>query len=123
MMKFSASQTLRVPAAAPHPNPCNFHLRDSHRRRDAVAGGSPTSPGSLKIVGERVTPSVVPSNPNSRRGRSASSFKQGRVDMDRITVGIDVSKDRLDVAVRPSGEALAVERPAAGLGELSPPPT
>lgn len=38
--------------------------------------------------------------------------------MDRITVGIDVSKDRLDVAVRPSGEALAVERTAAGLEEL-----
>jgi transposase len=38
--------------------------------------------------------------------------------MDRITVGIDVSKDRLDVAVRPSGEAFAVERTAAGLEEL-----
>lgn len=38
--------------------------------------------------------------------------------MDRITAGIDVSKDRLDVAVRPSGEALAVERTAAGLEEL-----
>ena len=38
--------------------------------------------------------------------------------MDRITAGIDVSKDCLDVAVRPSGEALAVERTAAGLEEL-----
>jgi transposase len=38
--------------------------------------------------------------------------------MDRITVGIDVSKDRLDVAVRPSGEVLAVARTAAGLEEL-----
>ena len=35
--------------------------------------------------------------------------------MDSIIVGIDVSKDRLDVAVRPSGEAFAVERNAAGL--------
>jgi transposase len=47
--------------------------------------------------------------------------------MDTIAVGIDVSKDRLDVAVRPSGEAFTVERNAAGLdrliarlGELSP---
>ena len=39
--------------------------------------------------------------------------------MDSITVGIDVSKDRLDVAVRPSGEALTVERNAAGLELLA----
>ncbi len=38
--------------------------------------------------------------------------------MDMITVGIDVSKDRLDVAVRPSGEAFGVERNAAGLDRL-----
>jgi transposase len=38
--------------------------------------------------------------------------------MDIITVGIDVSKDRLDVAVRPSGEAFTVERNAAGLDRL-----
>ncbi len=39
--------------------------------------------------------------------------------MDSITVGIDVSKDRLDVAVRPSGESFAVERNAAGLERLT----
>jgi transposase len=39
--------------------------------------------------------------------------------MDSITVGIDVSKDRLDVAVRPSGELLIVERTAAGLERLA----
>ena len=39
--------------------------------------------------------------------------------MDSITVGIDVSKDRLDVALRPSGEAFAVERNAAGLERLA----
>lgn len=38
--------------------------------------------------------------------------------MERIIVGIDVSKDRLDVAVRPSGEAFVVERNAAGLEML-----
>jgi transposase len=38
--------------------------------------------------------------------------------METIFVGIDVSKDRLDVAVRPSGEALVVERNAAGLDRL-----
>jgi len=38
--------------------------------------------------------------------------------MDRIIVGIDVSKDRLDVVVRPSGETFAVERNAVGLEKL-----
>jgi transposase len=39
--------------------------------------------------------------------------------MDSITVGIDVSKDRLDVAVRPSGEVFAIERNPAGLEQLT----
>jgi transposase len=38
--------------------------------------------------------------------------------MDNIIVGIDVSKDRLDVALRPSGEVFAVERNALGLERL-----
>ena len=38
--------------------------------------------------------------------------------MDAIFVGIDVSKDRLDVHVRPSGEAFAVTRDGKGLEEL-----
>jgi transposase len=39
--------------------------------------------------------------------------------MDIITVGIDVAMDRLDVAVRPSGEVFMVERNAAGLDFLA----
>jgi transposase len=38
--------------------------------------------------------------------------------MEAITVGIDVSKDRLDVAVRPSGDVFVVERTAKGLEGL-----
>ena len=38
--------------------------------------------------------------------------------MDRIFVGVDVSKDRLDIAMRPGGETFAVERNAAGLETL-----
>jgi transposase len=38
--------------------------------------------------------------------------------MENIIVGIDVSKDRLDVAVRPIGEFFVVERNAAGLEQL-----
>jgi transposase len=38
--------------------------------------------------------------------------------MDETICGIDVSKDRLDVAVRPSGELFAVPRTGAGLEDL-----
>ena len=38
--------------------------------------------------------------------------------MDAIFVGIDVSKDRLDVHVRPGGEAFAVSRDGKGLEQL-----
>jgi transposase len=38
--------------------------------------------------------------------------------MESIIVGIDVSKDRLDVAMRPSGAAFVVARNARGLDEL-----
>ena len=38
--------------------------------------------------------------------------------MDSIVVGIDVSKDRLDVVVRPNGETFAVARNGAGLEQL-----
>ena len=38
--------------------------------------------------------------------------------MGSVIVGIDVSKDRLDVALRPSGEAFTVTRNAAGLEDL-----
>lgn len=38
--------------------------------------------------------------------------------MEAIIVGIDVSKDRLDVALRPSGEVFVVERSASGIEVL-----
>jgi transposase len=38
--------------------------------------------------------------------------------MERIFVGVDVAKDRLDVHVRPSGEAFAVTRDGRGLDEM-----
>src|SRR6187200_1559781 len=84
----------------------------------AVADGRPFHPRACKPVPQRGTPSAVPSNPNSRLGRKASPVAQGGVEMDAIYVGIDVSKDRLDVHVRPSGETFAVARDGEGLEAL-----
>jgi len=39
--------------------------------------------------------------------------------MENIIIGIDVSKDRLDVAVRPSGEVFVIGRNPAGLEQLA----
>jgi transposase len=38
--------------------------------------------------------------------------------MDAIYIGIDVSKDRLDVAAYPKGEGFAIGRSGAGIDEL-----
>jgi transposase len=38
--------------------------------------------------------------------------------MDAIYVGIDVSKDRLDVAIRPNGESFSVARTVVGIDDL-----
>ena len=75
------------------------------------------APGSFETVAERGAPSVVPVNPNSRLGRLASPDLQGRV-MEQMFVGIDVAKDRLDVHVRPSGEAFALARDDQGIATL-----
>ena len=98
--------------------PCNLDFSDSPIVQVAVTAGSPMPLGSSKTVGERGAPAVIPLNPNSRRGRKTSPLRQGRVAMESIFVGIDVSKDRLDVAMRPAGESFVVERNAKGLDFL-----
>jgi len=50
-------------------------------------------------------------------GRPSSPHQQGR-EQDRMFVGVDVSKDRLDVHIRPSGTVFSVSRDEAGLSEL-----
>src|ERR1700747_3877533 len=99
--------------------PCKSKVRSSGIVDGAVTDGSPQTPRSLQTVGVTGAPSVSPSNPNSRLGRKVRSpIRQGRVAMDIIAVGIDVSKDRLDVAVDPDGEAFVVERNGTGLAQL-----
>jgi transposase len=81
----------------------------------------------IEPAAEQGAPSVVPSgNPNGRLGRrrmAASPHSQGRA-MDQSPaaspgfVGIDVSKDRLDVHLRPSGQAFAVPRDGPGFDQL-----
>src|SRR6476661_5351708 len=61
-------------------------------------------------------------NLNSRLGRKPSPHSQGRV-MERLPtapsfVGVDVSKDRLDVHILPTGQTLVVQRNEKGFEDL-----
>ena len=81
---------------------------------------SPRSPWALKPATEQgaALTATVP-NPDSRSG--PSPHLQGRVMDEQLTifVGIDVSKDRLDVHLRPTDEAFHVARDAKGLEALA----
>jgi hypothetical protein len=90
-------------------------LSDSDIVGDAVAGERPKNLWAAEPVRERVSSPAVPSNPNSRLGRLRSPFAQGWDQMDAMVIGIDVSKDRLDVAVRPTGESLIFKRTGMGI--------
>ena len=67
-------------------------------------------------------PALLSENPNSRLGRSASPHAQARVMEPApapVFVGIDVSKDRLDVHIRPAGTSFVAGRDGAGLEQLA----
>jgi transposase len=82
----------------------------------AAADGSPVFHRSLEAAKQQGAPSAGSVNPNSRKGRLRPHL-QGR-DMDQIFIGIDVSKDRLDVHVRPTGLVFASTRDGVGLEQL-----
>lgn len=67
------------------------------------------SPGAFEPVGEYGAPSDGSVIPNGGKGRTASPHVQGW-EANRMFVGIDVSRIRLDVHVRPNGDAFAVDR-------------
>jgi len=96
---------------------CNLKSSSSVKLSGAVADESSRFPRSLKTAGKQGASSAVPSNPNSRLGRKASSIAQGWEKMD-VFVGVDVSKDRLDVHVLPQDESFSVERNGRGLAAL-----
>jgi transposase len=105
------------------PQPCILPLLVETIPARLPVDGSPRQPGVPEPVPERGAPSTGSSrNPNSRQGRQASPHSQGRVmEQPPLTpgfIGIDVSKDRLDVHVRPSGRTFAVARDGKGLEQL-----
>ena len=89
---------------------------------DAGAAERPSHPWTTKSAAQHGSSAAHPLSPNSRQGRKPSPFRQGGAGVETNTqpvfVGIDVSKNKLDVALWPSGEGFAVERNAKGLNSL-----
>ena len=85
-----------------------------------MAESSPFTPMALKAVTELGTLSALSvNNPDSRSGRRVSPHSQGRDMMEAPRfVGIDVSKDRLDVCVRPENETAQFPRDDEGIKAL-----
>src|SRR3954469_20048174 len=83
-------------------------LADRQRRRGEETVSPPWAGSPFK---SQVPPRSASENPNSRQGHEP--VLQGRVTMEHgpspppAFVGIDVSKDRLDVHVRPTNSALS----------------
>ena len=103
--------------------PCIFPLPATKQSVSLSVDGSPSPPGVSEPEKKQGAPSTGSiRNPNSRLGRKPSPHSQGRV-MERFSaspgfVGIDVSKDRLDVHICPSGQAFTVPRHDRGLEQL-----
>ena len=105
------------------PAACISQLPALPRAAKLAANGSPRSAGVIEPAPECGAPFVpVSPSPDSRLGRpGASPYPQARA-VDAMApggpmfVGIDVSKDRLDVHVRSSGESFEVARDGQGLG-------
>ena len=71
----------------------------------------------LRTVGEHGSPSAVQSTRTVARAASRARICKDGI-MDSTFVGIDVSKERLDVHIRPSEEAFIVTRDDKGLASL-----
>lgn len=105
----------RRPTLPPHP--CKLSAIACRIETVAMAKGRSSHPGALKPAPQQERAFVDPLHPNSRQGRFASPFRQGGVKME-VFVGIDISKDLLDVFVHPSGQSLQVENSQEGLHSL-----
>src|ERR1700733_1888791 len=96
-------------AAFPRPRPCNSLSACSGIVGGADAEGTPARPWAFEPAPQPGRRSVCPSTSNSRLGRKSPVAQgRGRVEtMEARYVGVDVSKDRLDVPVFPGGGGLA----------------
>src|SRR4051794_41763868 len=78
------------------------------------AGGSPQAARLTEAEHKRGAPPAVSSRPERSPGLDSPHQRSRVMDKDPTFVGIDVSKHRLDVHARPSGESLTTDHDEAG---------
>src|SRR4051795_9497082 len=95
-----------------------FGVTRSRYQGRVEAGGSPPGARAVKADQKHGAPPAASTQPERSPG-PASPHQRSRV-MDKAPtfVGIDVSKDRLDVHPRPPGESLTVDHDEEGVAAL-----
>src|SRR5690349_23096074 len=82
------------------------------------AGGSPQGAGPVKAEHKRGAPPAVSPQPERSPGPASPHQRSRVMDKPPTFVGVDVSKHRLDVHLRPSGEHFTVGHDEAGAAAL-----
>src|SRR3982751_4602467 len=82
------------------------------------AGGSPQRAGPVKAEHKRGAPPAVSPQPERSPGLDSPHQRSRVMDKAPTFVGIDVSKHRLDVYLRPSGESFATDYDDEGVAGL-----
>src|SRR3954452_14416141 len=82
------------------------------------AGGSPQGPRSTEADHKHGAPPAVSSRPERSPGLDSPHQRSRVMDKPPTFVGVDVSKHRLDIHLRPSGEHFTVSHDEAGVAAL-----
>src|SRR3954468_1139304 len=84
------------------------------------AGGSPQGPRSTEADHKHGAPPAVSSQPERSPGLDSPHQRSRVMDKVPVFVGIDVSKHRLDIHLRPSGEGFTIDHGEEEVGPWSP---
>src|SRR4026208_1965598 len=94
-----------------------------HHPSISVRSARPAQPRSRRPSSSSTSGPIRSTKPvQLKEPKSSHSLGRAKVGTEKnmeTFVGIDVSKDRLDVAVRPSAEAIAVENDDAEIGRVA----
>src|SRR4051794_30129828 len=95
-----------------------FGVTRSRYQGRVEAGGSPQGARSVKADQKRGAPPAASTQPERSPGLDSPHQRSRVMDKPPTFVGVDVSKDRLDVHLRPSGEHFTVSHDEAGVAAL-----
>src|SRR4051795_9194932 len=95
-----------------------FGVTRSRYQGRVEAGGSPQGARSVKADQKHGAPPAASTQPERSPGPASPHQRSRVMDKSPTFVGIDVSKHRLDVHLRPSGEHFTVSHDEAGVAAL-----